>query len=108
MNETISYGTGKCGHAGQIFKTGLCAHCYIAWLEDVLDFYQIKSYKAERDCLTLALRLYGENDNTFSPETLEVMARWRPIAREALGFGGQARLGGEREARRIHDESKPD
>ena len=32
----------------------------------------------ERDCLTLALRLYGEDQSTFAPETAEVMARWRP------------------------------
>lgn len=35
--EQISYGVAECGHAGQIFKTGKCAHCYIAELEaDVL------------------------------------------------------------------------
>lgn len=32
----------------------------------------------ESDCLTLALRLYGENPNTFAPVTIEVMRRWRP------------------------------
>lgn len=31
--EQISYGTASCGHTGQIFKTGKCAHCYIAELE---------------------------------------------------------------------------
>ncbi|CAK0763762.1 hypothetical protein CCP4SC76_390007 [Gammaproteobacteria bacterium] len=30
------------------------------------------------DCLTLALRLFGEDDYTFSPESHEVMSRWRP------------------------------
>lgn len=84
MNEQISYGTASCGHAGQIFKTGLCAHCYIAKLEDVMAFYQDKSFTAERDCLTLALRLYAENDNTFAPETREVMSRWRPKCFDAL------------------------
>lgn len=33
MNETIYYGTCACGTAGQLFKTGKCAHCYIAELE---------------------------------------------------------------------------
>ncbi len=42
-----------------------------------------KIEELERDCMTLALRLYGEDDNTFAPETREVMARWRPRA-EAL------------------------
>jgi hypothetical protein len=33
----------------------------------------------EADILTLVGRLYGEDDNSFAPETLEVMKRWRPI-----------------------------
>jgi rubrerythrin len=37
-----------------------------------------------KDCLTLALRLYGEDDNTFAPETAEVMKRWRPECHKAL------------------------
>ena len=32
----------------------------------------------ERDCMTMALRLYGESPDTFAPETRECMARWRP------------------------------
>ena len=36
------------------------------------------SAQLERDCLTLALRLYGEDWDTFAPETREVMERWRP------------------------------
>lgn len=40
----------------------------------------------EHDCLTLVLRLYGESDDTFSPEIYEVMKRWRPRA-EALLSG---------------------
>lgn len=31
--ETIHYGVAQCGHQGQIFRTGKCAHCYIAELE---------------------------------------------------------------------------
>lgn len=68
--EQISCGTASCGHVGQIFPTGKCAHCYIADLE--------------RDCLTLAFRLYGEDDKTFAPETREVMSRWRPKCFDAL------------------------
>lgn len=33
---------------------------------------------AEEDAMTMALRLYGESDDTFAPETIEVMSRWRP------------------------------
>lgn len=32
----------------------------------------------ERDCMTLALRLYAERPETFAPETLAVMDKWRP------------------------------
>ena len=32
----------------------------------------------ESDILTLVGRLYGEDDNSFAPETYEVMKRWRP------------------------------
>jgi len=31
--ETIAFGTCACGTAGQLFRTGKCAHCYIADLE---------------------------------------------------------------------------
>jgi hypothetical protein len=32
----------------------------------------------ESDAMTLAMRLYAESDDTFAPETIEVMKRWRP------------------------------
>ncbi|HSW62195.1 MAG TPA: hypothetical protein VLH56_02570 [Dissulfurispiraceae bacterium] len=34
----------------------------------------------EADALTMALRLLGEDDSTFSPECHEVMSRWGEIA----------------------------
>jgi hypothetical protein len=43
--------------------------------------------QAERDCLTLALRLLGEDPATFAPETAEVMDRWRPICRDYIQTG---------------------
>lgn len=36
MNETVAFGTCACGTAAQLFKTGKCAHCYIAELEALL------------------------------------------------------------------------
>jgi hypothetical protein len=36
------------------------------------------------DALTMALRLYGESDDTFAPETREAMARWRPVVEKLL------------------------
>lgn len=38
----------------------------------------------QSDCLTLALRLYGEDPYTMAPETLEVMDRWRPRCEAAF------------------------
>ena len=41
------------------------------------------------DALTMALRLLGESEETFSPECREVMDRWRPIALRVLGDASQ-------------------
>ena len=43
-----------------------------------------RAAQLEKDCLTLAMRLYGESVYTFSPETAEVMLRWRPVVRRVL------------------------
>jgi len=37
----------------------------------------------KKDALVMALRLMGEDDETFSPECHEVMQRWKPIALKA-------------------------
>jgi hypothetical protein len=37
-----------------------------------------------QDALTMALRLYGEDEKTFAPETAEVMKRWRPAVEKYL------------------------
>ena len=42
--------------------------------------------EARRDALTMALRLLGENEDTFAPETLGVMARWKSAALQRLGI----------------------
>ena len=36
------------------------------------------------DCLTLAMRLYGTDEATMAPETIEVMRRWNPIVEATL------------------------
>ena len=41
--------------------------------------------KISSDALTMALRLYGEDPNTFSPECQKVMEKWRNIVETALG-----------------------
>ena len=38
----------------------------------------------EHDAKTLALRLYGEDPVTLSPEAYEVMERWRPVVEAEL------------------------
>ena len=38
----------------------------------------------KKDALVMALRLLGEDENTFSPECQEVMSRWRLIAIRVL------------------------
>jgi len=46
--------------------------------------------RLEQDCMTLVLRLLGENPDTFSPEAAEVMDRWKPKALALLkevGYG---------------------
>jgi len=32
-----------------------------------------------KDAMIMALRLLGEDEDTFSPECREVMNRWRPV-----------------------------
>ena len=44
-------------------------------------------HQLESDCMTLALRLLGEDPNTFSPETQEVMTRWKPKCIALFGWG---------------------
>ena len=43
-----------------------------------------KIRQLESDCLTLALRLYGEDEDSFAPETREVMDRWNSRVLEKL------------------------
>ena len=43
-----------------------------------------RSKTSAEDLLTLALRLYGEDPVTFSPETAEVMERMQPEIDKAM------------------------
>jgi len=71
---------------------------------DILTFQQaynrldIEKETLEKDCITLAMRLYGEDPSTFAPETAEVMDRWRPRCeaafREATEAGNCIDCGG--------------
>jgi hypothetical protein len=47
------------------------------WIEKSDGFWALRiTDQSEQDALTMALRLYGEDPETFSPECREVMARW--------------------------------
>jgi len=43
----------------------------------------------QQDAFTMALRLLGEDERTFSRECREVMDRWRPIAERVLNAAPQ-------------------
>lgn len=60
-------------------------------MEDRVETAEMRMRAMEADALTMALRLLGEDENTFSPETAEVMDRWRPIALHVLQRAGEAR-----------------
>jgi hypothetical protein len=47
-------------------------------------------HEAENDVLTLCLRLYSEDENTFALETREVMNRWKPRVKALMGGEGGA------------------
>lgn len=65
----------------------ICANCGKSVLE-CQGFCEPKDVIArlKQDCLTMALRLYGEDPDTFSPETAEVMDRWRPRVEALLNM----------------------
>lgn len=47
--ETIAFGTCGCGTAGQLFRSGKCAHCYIADLErDLAEAREMEMLKAQQ------------------------------------------------------------
>lgn len=51
---------------------------------DVIYDLEQKVMQLEDDCMTMALRLLGEDESTFAPETYEVMQRWGKKAYELL------------------------
>jgi hypothetical protein len=55
-------------------------------LRDELSRLREALAEAEEDIITLCLRLYSEDENTFALETRNVMNRWKPRV-EALMRG---------------------
>src|SRR5574343_710404 len=51
---------------------------------DIAGAILVSHEQMESDAMTPALRLYGEDDSTFSPECYEVMRRWRPMVEAIL------------------------
>ena len=56
-------------------------------LRDVIGSIERAMQKLESDRMTLALRLYGEDPDTFAPETAAVMDRMRPKIEALLREG---------------------
>lgn len=56
----------------------------ITVLRDDIKHLQSHIRDLKSDALTMACRLYGEDVDTFSPETYEVMKRWKKTVDEAL------------------------
>jgi len=61
-----------------IYDQHTCGLNHPVLCQDCADKLKSELSRLESDALTMALRLYGEDDNTFSSETRSVMARWRP------------------------------
>jgi hypothetical protein len=58
-----------------------CAHQNY---KDAAHAFAKLSTELERDCMTMALRLFSESEDTFSPETIDVMNKWRPRVLQLL------------------------
>jgi hypothetical protein len=50
------------------------------------------SCELQNDAMTMALRLLGEDESTFSPESIQVMKRWRPKALKFIEKRGKTDL----------------
>jgi DNA-binding Lrp family transcriptional regulator len=57
--------------------------------EAQVNIWSLLSYikELESDALTMALRLYGENPETFGPECRNVMEKWGPRVKAILDAG---------------------
>ena len=56
----------------------------LANIEMALLEYRKEAARLREDALIMALRLLGEDENSFGPECREVMSRWRPKAEKLL------------------------
>lgn len=69
--ETISFGTGACGHFGQLMqKSKDCHHCYTRHLERTVETYEMvmdEAYKA-----------LGVNDEPYGHLPGVIVERLRP------------------------------
>ncbi len=65
-------------------KKELVDTCTERIMEIIEEDYRQTRQALEKDILILVLRLMGENLNTFSEETAEVMTRWKSKAHAVL------------------------
>lgn len=63
-------------------------------MAEQMETLEMRMKATEADALSMALRLLGEDESTFSPDVAEVMDRWRPLALAALDY--VAKNGGKR------------
>ena len=48
-------------------------------LQNAINMVEDLVVELKNDILTLVGRLYDEDENTFAPETREVMNKWKPV-----------------------------
>jgi len=62
---------------------------YFIIAEKIADVREIKAERDDlfNDCMVMALRLYGEDPQTFGPECWEVMHKWWPRVKAVLDAG---------------------
>ena len=64
-------------------------------METVLEKLTAENKRLRSDVLGLTFRLMGEDESTFSPETAEIMDRWRPFAESILADPNRSRMEGK-------------
>lgn len=73
-------------HVGNVIRA--IDDAYAAGSDSAIEICAKTINQLESDAMTMALRLLGESDDSFAPETREVMARWRPKVEAVLRGDG--------------------
>lgn len=81
--ESIAFGTCACGTAGQLFRTGKCAHCYIADLESAASAAKPTIYGLMNKNGVFHM---SENCIAFSADELDTELEYLDDADESAGW----------------------